>query len=97
VKAFFQVIDVSAYSSSAFLKTKVRFVGGVVSDNYRNRLSVRTHFLPLNKQKMRFVQSRIRDVSRGPLALFIHFLPFTLPKMLLGCSKEIDDSGGPQA
>jgi hypothetical protein len=31
-KAFFQVNDVSANSSSAFTKIKIGFVGGVVSD-----------------------------------------------------------------
>jgi hypothetical protein len=95
VKAYFQVIDVSAYSSSAFTKTKIRFVGGLLRDNKSNRLLVGTHFLPLNKQKMGIVRIRERVGSRGSLTLFIHFLPFTLRKILLGCSKEIEDSGDP--
>jgi hypothetical protein len=88
VKAYFQVIDVSAFCSSAFTKTKIRFVRGLVSDNKSNRLSVGTHILPLNKQKMRFVRSQERERSRDPLAQFIHVLPLTLPKILFGCRKE---------
>jgi hypothetical protein len=96
LKAYFQVIDVSAYSSSDFTKPKIRFVRGLVSDNQSNRLSVGTHILPLNKQKMRFVKSQERNCLLDPLAQFIHVLPFTLTKILFGCRKEIEDSGDPQ-
>jgi hypothetical protein len=57
-RAFFQVNNVSANSTSAFTKNIIGFVGGVVSDIQGNRLTIGTHFLSLNKQKMRFVRIR---------------------------------------
>jgi hypothetical protein len=61
-------------------ETKMRFDRGQESD----RLSVRTHFLPLGHQKTRFARDRQRDVSRGTLALFIHFWLSTQLKMRHG-------------
>jgi hypothetical protein len=75
----------------------MRFVEGLVSVIYSNRVSVGTHFLPFENQKRRFVLGPERDVSRYDLALFVHFLPTTKRKMRLGGSRDIDVSSCPLA